>query len=124
MDTDALAPPIPDEADRMLIAPQGPIDGRIQVPPSKSLTIRALAAAALAGGKSALRDPLFSDDTLLMARALQALGIEVQRGETSMLVEGRAGTLPAPGASRPAVLRRHPPDGAGAAGAGDRGAAR
>jgi len=99
MDPDEPAPPIPDEADRMLIAPQGPIDGRIQVPPSKSLTIRALAAAALAGGRSALRDPLFSDDTLLMARALQALGIEVQRGDTSMLVEGRAGTLPARGAS-------------------------
>ncbi len=83
----------------MIITPLGPVDGRVQAPPSKSLTIRALAAAALARGRSALRDPLFSDDTFLMARALDELGITAQKREASMLVEGRGGRIPARGAA-------------------------
>lgn len=79
----------------MIITPRGPLDVEVQAPPSKSLTIRALAAAALARGRSALRRPLFSDDTHLMARALGDLGIDVARRGTSVLVEGCGGLLPA-----------------------------
>jgi 3-phosphoshikimate 1-carboxyvinyltransferase len=41
------------------------------VPGSKSLTNRALLAAAAADGISVLRRPLVSDDTLAFARCLQ-----------------------------------------------------
>jgi 3-phosphoshikimate 1-carboxyvinyltransferase len=75
----------------------GPVDGDVEAPPSKSLTIRALAAAALASGRSALRRPLFSDDTYLMAQALQSLGIRVTRRRGSVMVEGQGGRIPVHG---------------------------
>lgn len=46
---------------------------RITVPGSKSITNRALLASALANGKSKLINPLESDDTKVMRRALPAL---------------------------------------------------
>ncbi len=47
------------------------------MPGSKSATNRALLLAALADGTSRLKRPLRSRDTLLMARALRALGVGV-----------------------------------------------
>ncbi|MBB5774974.1 3-phosphoshikimate 1-carboxyvinyltransferase [Nonomuraea jabiensis] len=47
------------------------------IPGSKSLTNRALFAAAAAGGASLIRRPLISDDTLAFARCLRALGYAV-----------------------------------------------
>jgi len=55
-----------------------PVDARVAVPGSKSLTNRYLVLAALAGEPSRLRSPLRSRDTRLMAAALGALGALVQ----------------------------------------------
>ena len=55
----------------------GPIDARVRVPGSKSLTNRWLVLALLADGPSTLRHPLRSDDSLHMVGALRALGAEV-----------------------------------------------
>ncbi|WP_298750628.1 3-phosphoshikimate 1-carboxyvinyltransferase [uncultured Serinicoccus sp.] len=55
----------------------GPIDARVRVPGSKSLTNRWLVLALLADGPCTLRHPLRSDDTLRMVGALRALGAEV-----------------------------------------------
>ncbi|PYS96448.1 MAG: 3-phosphoshikimate 1-carboxyvinyltransferase, partial [Acidobacteria bacterium] len=38
------------------------LEGRVTAPPSKSVTQRALVAAALARGRSRLRNPLLADD--------------------------------------------------------------
>ncbi len=57
--------------------PVGPVDRDITLPGSKSLTNRALVLASLATGPSLVRRPLRSRDTLLMARALGALGTSV-----------------------------------------------
>ena len=56
----------------------GPLDARVVLPGSKSLTNRYLVLAALAGEVSRLRMPLRSRDTLLMADALRALGATVE----------------------------------------------
>ncbi|MFN8045589.1 MAG: 3-phosphoshikimate 1-carboxyvinyltransferase [Dermatophilaceae bacterium] len=56
---------------------EGPIDATVVLPGSKSLTNRFLVLAALAPDVSRLRAPLRSRDTLLMAGALTALGVEV-----------------------------------------------
>ncbi len=53
------------------------IDAVVSLPGSKSLTNRALVLAALADGPSVVRRALRSRDTLLMARALTALGAPV-----------------------------------------------
>jgi 3-phosphoshikimate 1-carboxyvinyltransferase len=55
----------------------GPVDAVVALPGSKSLTNRYLVLAALASDRSRLRAPLRSRDTLLMASALQGLGVRV-----------------------------------------------
>ncbi len=51
-----------------------PVDVRLRPPGSKSITIRALAAAALAPGTSEILFPLEADDTRAMRRAVSAFG--------------------------------------------------
>ncbi len=53
------------------IEPRGPLDARIRVPGSKSITNRALPLAALAEGESELAGCLVSDDTQVMCTALR-----------------------------------------------------
>lgn len=81
------------------IAPlQRPVDAVIRPPGSKSQTIRALLAAALAEGRSRLDRPLESDDTAFARRALGQLGVGIETAHEQWVVEGTAGTLqPAPG---------------------------
>src|SRR5215831_13563562 len=55
-------------------APAGPVRASLALPGSKSMTNRALVLAALADGPGAIAHPLRARDTLLMARALTALG--------------------------------------------------
>lgn len=55
----------------------GPVDARIVVPGSKSVTNRALVLAALADAPSHIVKPLRARDTELMARALYAMGTGV-----------------------------------------------
>ena len=57
--------------------PTGLLTGRLRVPGSKSLTNRALVAAALLPGESRLLHPLDADDTRTLARCLSLLGAEV-----------------------------------------------
>lgn len=82
------------------IARSGPLDAEIRVPPSKSLTQRALVCAALAPGPSTICNPLEAGDTQLMGSALKALGVRLGRSRKLWGVEGvrelfpsRGGTL-------------------------------
>ncbi|OJX65697.1 MAG: 3-phosphoshikimate 1-carboxyvinyltransferase [Micrococcales bacterium 73-13] len=59
------------------VAP-GPLDARLLLPGSKSLTNRELVLAALADGPSVLRRPLHARDAELMAQALRDLGAGVE----------------------------------------------
>jgi 3-phosphoshikimate 1-carboxyvinyltransferase len=54
--------------------PRGHLAGSLRIPGSKSLTNRALVAAALAKGESVLFNPLDSTDTRALAAALRLLG--------------------------------------------------
>ncbi|WP_131105397.1 3-phosphoshikimate 1-carboxyvinyltransferase [Ornithinimicrobium sufpigmenti] len=55
----------------------GPVDGQVRVPGSKSLTNRWLVLAALADGPCTLHHPLRSSDTEHMVGALRALGVGI-----------------------------------------------
>jgi 3-phosphoshikimate 1-carboxyvinyltransferase len=57
--------------------PKARLLGSLRVPGSKSLTNRALVAAALAEGESELLNPLDSTDTRALAAALELLGAEI-----------------------------------------------
>ena len=70
---------------------EAPINGSVRPPGSKSYTNRALILAALAHGRSTLTGALFSDDTLHMANALEALGFDVARDEAGSRFEVTGG---------------------------------
>jgi 3-phosphoshikimate 1-carboxyvinyltransferase len=74
-----------------------PIDTVARIPGSKSITNRALLAAALADGESELSGALHSDDTRYMAAALNALGVPVESDEPGerFHVQGGGGTFSA-----------------------------
>lgn len=73
-----------------------PVDAAIRPPGSKSETIRALAVAALADGRSHLYMPLDADDPRAMAGALRALGVDVTTSTEPLSVDGRGGRLSPP----------------------------
>jgi 3-phosphoshikimate 1-carboxyvinyltransferase len=74
-----------------------PPDATVVVPGSKSITIRALLAAALAEGTSTLAGVLTSEDTDAMVGALRTLGFTVERRGTTASVTGAGGTVPSRG---------------------------
>ncbi len=68
--------------------PPGRLTGRIRIPGSKSVTNRALVAAALAEGESVLLDPLDADDTRVLADALGTLGARVSIAPGAWTIAG------------------------------------
>jgi 3-phosphoshikimate 1-carboxyvinyltransferase len=64
----------------------GPVDVKVELRGSKSLTNRALVIAALADGPSVVRRALLSRDTVLMAEALTALGAQVDLSSEDWVV--------------------------------------
>ncbi len=79
------------------IQPVATLDAVITVPGSKSLTQRALIAAALAGGSSTLYGPLASEDTAYTIKALKQMGIEVDAGNPEQwVVFGQGGAIATP----------------------------
>ena len=73
------------------------LQASVQVPGSKSLTNRVLLVAALAEGKTILKNALFSDDSAYFSKALQQLGFEVglDQAHAEMTVTGQGGVIPA-----------------------------
>jgi 3-phosphoshikimate 1-carboxyvinyltransferase len=79
------------------ITPVDTLDAVVEVPGSKSLTQRALIAAALAQGKSTLIGPLASEDTAYTMKALRQMGIAVDDSEPkAWVVQGSGGTIVTP----------------------------
>jgi 3-phosphoshikimate 1-carboxyvinyltransferase len=76
-----------------------PPAARIALPGSKSITNRALVAAALASGRSTLSGALIAEDTLAMIDCLRTLGVSVDVDPTAreIIIEGSAGVLAASG---------------------------
>ena len=72
-----------------------PPDATVRIPGSKSVTNRALLAAAMADGTSTLTGALVADDTQAMVDAARALGATVACDDTTWTVTGTAGVPPA-----------------------------
>lgn len=79
------------------ITPVKNIDATVEVPGSKSITQRALIAAALAVGESKLIGPLASEDTSYTIGALRAMGIEIDDSDPAgWIVHGSGGSVREP----------------------------
>ena len=70
--------------------------GEVQIPASKSHTIRAVAIGSLAAGESKILDPLESSDTLAAVRVYRGLGAEIQTHTGSWSMRGNGGELTPP----------------------------
>ncbi|MCX7011257.1 MAG: 3-phosphoshikimate 1-carboxyvinyltransferase, partial [Candidatus Sumerlaeota bacterium] len=79
-----------------LICQQSTLRGEVEIPGSKSHTIRAVALASLAEGESRIEAPLESEDAAAAAAAYRALGAEIETGEDAWTVRGVGGRLRAP----------------------------
>lgn len=74
----------------------GPLKGKIQVPGSKSHTIRSVLLATLAQGQTCIENPLASGDGLSALRAARAFGAIVDQSQQRWVVQGRGGNLLVP----------------------------
>lgn len=80
-----------------LIVRKSRLSGEVVIPSSKSHTIRAVAIASLAKGKSIIRNPLVSNDTQSAVDCYRALGAEINTTEPALWkVAGTAGQPKAP----------------------------
>lgn len=68
-----------------------PLDADVRVPGSKSITNRALMCAALADGRSRLREALDADDVDAMCSILASIGATISRDGDDLIVDGVAG---------------------------------
>ncbi|MFH0874317.1 MAG: 3-phosphoshikimate 1-carboxyvinyltransferase [archaeon] len=64
------------------------LTGEIEIPASKSHTIRAVVIASLADGTSKIINPLFSDDTKAAINGCKALGAKIKQENNLIIVEG------------------------------------
>ncbi|MBX7066395.1 MAG: 3-phosphoshikimate 1-carboxyvinyltransferase [Parachlamydiales bacterium] len=71
----------------------GKLAGKIAVPTSKSHTIRSLLFAMMAKGKSLIRHPLPSPDTVAMINAIRSLGTVIDMEQDTLIIDGLAGNL-------------------------------
>lgn len=73
-----------------------PINWKVEVPGSKSMTNRALLLAALSAGKVVVEGVLFSDDSRHFLSSLQSLGfsLNINEEEKRVVVEGCNGCIP------------------------------
>jgi 3-phosphoshikimate 1-carboxyvinyltransferase len=73
------------------------LDGEVRPPGSKSLTNRALLLAALARGRTRLSGLLIADDTRVMRKCLERLGVSIlEREPTTLEVDGCGGVFARP----------------------------
>ena len=72
---------------------KAPLRAEFRAVPSKSVTHRALVAAALAAGESEILEPLDAEDTRCTLRAIRALGVRVDERERAWIVHGSAGAV-------------------------------
>jgi 3-phosphoshikimate 1-carboxyvinyltransferase len=79
---------------RTVTPSSAPLNADLSVPASKSVTHRALVAAALANGESTVHNPLVATDTLVTLEGLIALGVHCVEREGQWNVRGLGGVVP------------------------------
>lgn len=77
-----------------LVARKSRLNGTVQIPGSKSHTIRAVAIGSLAKGTSFIRNPLSASDTLSAVDCYSALGAKIDKSDSNCWnIDGVAGKI-------------------------------
>ncbi len=61
------------------------------IPPSKSITQRAIVCASLAKGTSIIKNPLFSEDVNYLINAFKKLGLSIRKKDNNLEIKGNSG---------------------------------
>ena len=77
---------------RLVVEPST-VSGKVRAPPSKSYTHRAFILAAMAKGKSRIKNPLISLDTLATIDGIRSLGAKVKRHNDVWVIDGTGGKI-------------------------------
>lgn len=72
---------------RVIITPNK-LKGDVIIPPSKSLSHRAIIAAGLAKGESKISNIIYSKDILATISAMRSLGVEIQEFDDYLIIKG------------------------------------
>ncbi len=72
------------------------LKGLVKIPASKSHTIRAVAIASLAEGRSVINSPLSSSDTMSAVKAYRCLGVPISTEGDNWIVDGCGGAWTIP----------------------------
>lgn len=65
------------------------LKGEVTIPPSKSISHRAIIAAGLADGVSQIENIIFSEDIQATCEGMEALGVEIKRKGRTLIIKGR-----------------------------------
>ena len=76
---------------RYLVGPGGRVEGEITVPGDKSISHRALMLGGIAEGVTDITGFLAGEDCLATLRALQAMGVQIDRPEPEHVIVRGAG---------------------------------
>ncbi len=79
-----------------IVCERSRLEGEVEIPGSKSHTIRAVAIGALAQGISHIRRPLESNDTRAAVEAYRALGADIDTQPGMWTITGTGGVVRAP----------------------------
>ncbi|HIJ66295.1 MAG TPA: 3-phosphoshikimate 1-carboxyvinyltransferase, partial [Candidatus Hydrogenedentes bacterium] len=79
-----------------LVCEKSILRGDVEIPGSKSHTIRAVTIAALAAGESVISRPLDSEDARAAVRAYSDLGAKIELGPDRWRITGTGGALQPP----------------------------
>ncbi len=72
---------------RVKIIPKN-LKGSVTIPPSKSLSHRAIICSSLANGESTVENILFSKDIIATSKAMESLGVKMKFNENSIDIKG------------------------------------
>ncbi|MDP7180323.1 MAG: 3-phosphoshikimate 1-carboxyvinyltransferase [Candidatus Woesearchaeota archaeon] len=73
---------------KLIVKPTKKLKGEIQIPASKSHTIRAIVIASLAEGTSKIKNSLDSADTKAAIDGCLAVGAEIEKRDTTLIIKG------------------------------------
>lgn len=65
------------------------LSGSVTIPPSKSLSHRAIICASLANGESTVENLIFSKDIIATSKAMESLGVQLNMKDSSIDIVGR-----------------------------------
>lgn len=71
----------------VIITPSN-LKGELNIPPSKSLSHRAIIAASLAEGRSVISNIIFSEDIIATIGAMEACGAKIEKHDDYLVIEG------------------------------------